>query len=149
MDERPTPDLTRRKNVEVSSITLADGGVWGLALPSLRLSPRVVEGVDSLGRPHSTIRVATKFEYPLEIRRFIDDLQFACEREAAEPQYETLIRLAAALIVRAHDITLAEALRLLELDVDHLPRLVEAVLSVVNGGCLEDLTSTRESKVDG
>jgi hypothetical protein len=149
MDERPTPDRTRREGVEVLSITLDDGNAWGLAKPSLRLSPRIIEGVDSLGRPHATIRVATKFGYPLEIRRLIDDLRSACEQETAERQYETLIRLAAALILRAHEINLSDALCLLELGVDDLPRLVQAVLSVVTGDSLQVVASTRVSNVDG
>jgi hypothetical protein len=148
MDERPTPDRTRRQGVESLPIALADGNAWGLAMPSIRLSPRLIEGVDSLGRPHATIRVATSFGYPLEIRRLIDDLQFACEYEAAERQYETLIRLAAALILRAHEITLADALCLLELDVDDLPSLVQAVLSVVTGECRQVVASTSASNGD-
>jgi hypothetical protein len=148
MDERPNPDRTRREGVRVLSVALADGNHWGLAMPSIRLSPRVIEGVDSLGRPRATIRVATKFGYPLEIRRLIDDLRFACDQEEAERQYETLIRLAAALILRAHEINLADALCLLELGVDELPSLVEAVLSVVTGECLQAKASMRASSVD-
>jgi hypothetical protein len=149
MVERPLPDRTRREGVEAFSIILADGNSWGLALPSLRLSPRVVEGVDSLGRPTATIRVATKLGYPLEISRLIDDLRAACEQEGAECQYESLIRLAAALVRRAHKIELADAAALLEMGVDQLRGLVEAVLSVVTGESLEIAVSPRKGDVDG
>ena len=107
-------------------------------MPSPRLRLVVVGGVDTLGRPDETIQVASEFGYPLEIRRLVDDLRSACEQPAAERQYEALIRLAAALLLRAHDIDLMEAASLLEMGVDELPRLVEAVLSVVTGECPED-----------
>ena len=149
MDERPTPERTRREGIATFSITLADGNEWGLTLPSPRLRLMVVGGVDALGRPTETIRVATEFGYPLEIRRLVDDLRFACEQPGAERQYEALVRLAVALIRRAHDINPSEAASLLELGVDDLPRLVEAVLSVVTGECFENPVSPRRSDVDG
>jgi hypothetical protein len=147
MDERPNPNpnQTRREGVAGFSITLADGNSWRLAMPSTRLRPKVIKGVDSLGRPTETIQVETEFGYPLEIRRLIDDLRAACEIETAERQYESLIRLAAALICRAHEIELGEAVSLLELELDDLPRLVEAVLSVVTGECLDNAGSSRKS----
>ena len=138
MDVLISPDRTKREGVEAVSITLADGHRWGLALPSLRLRPQVSEGVDSLGRPASKIRLVTVLGYPLEIRRLIDDLQSACDQEEPERQYENLIRLTVALLRRAHDIDLATAASLLEMGVDDLPRIVEAVLSAVTGECLVD-----------
>src|SRR4051794_24212264 len=149
MDERPNPNRTRREGVDGFSIILADGNIWRLALPSPRLRPKVIKGVDSLGRPTQSIEVETEVGYPLEIRRLIGDLRSACELETAERQYETLIRLAAALICRAHEIDLGEAASLLELELDDLPRLVEAVLSVVTGDRLENKASIRKSDRDG
>jgi hypothetical protein len=148
MDTRPTPARTRREGIAAFPITLADGNDWGLSLPSPRLRLTVVGGVDPLGRPTETIRVATEFGYPLEISRLVDDLRSACEQPAAERQYETLIRLAAALLRRAHDIDLTEAASLLELEIDDLPRLVETVLSVVTGECLDNPVSPRKSDID-
>ena len=148
MDDRPTPDLTRREGVRAFPITLADGNDWGLALPSTRLRPRFEVGVDALGRSTEIIRVEAEFGYPLEIRRLVDGLRSACEGDEEEPRYETLLRLAATLICRAHDIDLARAASLLALDVDDLPRLVEAVLSVVTGECHENPASTRKASVD-
>ena len=58
MDIPPSPDPTRRAGVRAFPIRLADGQAWGLALPSVRLRPEVEPGVDSLGRPTETIRVA-------------------------------------------------------------------------------------------
>jgi hypothetical protein len=145
MDDQPTPDLTRREGVRAFPITLADGNDWGLALPSTRLRPRFEVGVDALGRSAEIIRVEAVFGYPLEIRRLVDALRSACEGDDEEPRYETLFRLAAALIRRAHDIDLPTAASLLELDVDNLPRLVEAVLSVVTGECQENPESSRKA----
>jgi len=134
MVDTPSPEKTRRPGVEALFIGLADGNDWGLALPSIRLSPRVVEEVDSLGRPTSRIEVRTRIGYPLEITQLIDQLRLACQQNSTEWQYEALIQLAAALIIRAHEITLSDAVSLLEVGSDDLPRLVEAVLSVVTGG---------------
>ena len=149
MDASISPGRTRREGVGAFSITLADGHRWGLALPSPRIRPVVVEGVDPLGRPSSSIRLVSEYGYPLAIRRLIDDLRSACDQEAAERQYESLIRLAAALIRRAHDIDLTEAASLLELGVDELSGVVEAVLSVVSGQCPVDSPSPRKGGVDG
>jgi hypothetical protein len=148
MDDQPTPNLTRREGVRAFPITLADGNDWGLALPSTRLRPRVEVVVDALGRSGEIIRVEAEFGYPLEIRRLVDALQSACEGDREEPRYETLFRLAATLICRAHDIDLPTAASLLELDVDDLPRLVEAVFSVVTEECHENPASTRKANVD-
>jgi hypothetical protein len=148
MDDQPTPDVTRREGVRAFPVTLSDGNDWGLALPSTRLRPRVELGVDVLGRPTEIIRVEAEFGYPIEIRRLVDDLRSACEGDEEEPRYDTLFRLAATLIRRAHDIDLATAASLLELDVDDLPRLVEVVLSVVTGECLENPASPRKANVD-
>jgi hypothetical protein len=148
MDDQPTPDLTRRGGVRAFPITLADGNDWGLALPSTRLRPRVEVGVDPLGRPAEILRVEAEFGYPIEIRRLVDALRSACEGDEEEPRYETLFRLAATLIRRAHDIDLPTAASLLELDVEDLPRLVEVVVSVVTGASLESPASTRKANVD-
>lgn len=149
MDERLTPERTRREGVGAFLVHLADGNAWGLALPSLRLSPRVIEGVDRLGRGITRIEVGTKFGYPLEISQLIDDLRLACQESPAQPQYEALIRLVAALILRVHNISLVDALGLLELDADEIPRLVEVVLSVVTGESLEVVVSSRKAASDG
>jgi hypothetical protein len=136
MDSPVSPDHSRREGVEALLIPLADGNRWGLALPAIRLRPEVMEGVDDLGRPSRMIRLASEFGYPVEIRRLIDELRSACNQDRQDRQFEALIRLAAALIRRAHDIDEEMAVSLLELDVDDLPGFVEAVLSVVSGECL-------------
>ncbi len=136
-DARPTPDRTRREGVHAAPITLADGQAWGLALPSLRLRPEVVVGVDALGRPDETIRVVAEVGYPAELRRLVAGLRSASEGGDPGPQYEALFRLAVALLRRAHEIDAADAASLLETGVDDLPGLVEAVLSVVTGECPE------------
>ncbi len=148
MDERPTPDSTRRGGVRALPIALADGQLWGLALPSPRLRPRVERGVDALGRPTEEVRVAAEFGHPIEIRLLVADLRAACDGDREDRRYQALVRLAAALIRRAHDVDLATAASLLELDVDDLPGLVEAVLSAATGEGLEGPDSPRTENVD-
>jgi hypothetical protein len=149
MDTPISPDCTRHEGVEALSILLADGNRWGLALPSPRLRPEVIEGVDRLGRPSTKVRLVSEFGYPLEIRRLIDDLRSACDQGDSERQFEALIRLAAALICRAHNIDLKLAASLLEMGVDDLPGFVETVLLVVSGECPVNSGATRMGKVDG
>lgn len=149
METPISPEGSRREGVEVFSITLADGNLWGLALPSPRLRPDVVEGLDALGRTTRTVRLLTEFGYPLEIRRLIDDVRSACDRGEVKGQYEALILLAAALITRAHDIDPSTAAALLEMDIADLPGFVEAVLSVVSGSLPAISQPVRKGEVDG
>ena len=118
-------------------------------MPSPRLRPEVIEGVDALKRPSRTIRLVSEIGYPLEIRRLIDNLRSACDEEKQEWQFEALIRLAVALVCRAHDIDLRVAVSLLEMGVDDLPGFVEALLSVVSGDCLVHPRASRKDEVDG
>jgi hypothetical protein len=148
MDERSLSDRTRRAGVESASIALADGNVWGLALPSARIKPVVAQSVDGLGRPIETIHVETEYGYPIEIRRLIDDLRAACEQGSAEWQHEALFRLAAALIRRVHDLELEELAGLLEIGLEDLPDFVATVLSVVTGSYLENADSSRKKEAD-
>jgi hypothetical protein len=148
MDERSWADQTRLEGVESVSIRLADGNLWGLALPRPRIRPKVVRGVDALGRPIETIQIVTEFGYPLEIRRLIDDLRISVEQGTAESQYEALFRLAVSLIRRTHDLELLEVAGLLEMDLEDLPNFVETILSVVTGGCLATTDSPRKKQAD-
>lgn len=149
MDISTSPDRSRREGVEAFPLLLADGNYWGFALPSPRLRPEVLEGVDGLGRPSRTIRLVSEIGYPLEIRRLIDDLRSACVRDEPERQFEALIHLAATLVRRAHDIDLGRAVSLLEMGVDDLPGFVEAVLAVVSGECPTDPAEKSRGDTDG
>ena len=148
MEILTSPDRTRREGVEAFPVRLADGRAWGLALPSPRLRPEVVRGVDELGRPAPSIRLVSEFGYPLEIRRFIEGLRSSCEFGDQERQFEALICVAAALVRRAHEIDLTEAIALLELGVEDLPGFVEVVLAVVSGDLVHPDGSRKEG-VDG
>jgi hypothetical protein len=149
MNEQLLPDRTRRQGIQSHPIRLADGNLWGLALPQDRLRAKVVSGVDALGRLTETIHLVTEFGYPLEIRRLIEDLRDACEQGTPDGQHEKLFRLAASLIRRAHDLELAEIAGLLEIDCVDLPVFVETILSVVTGDCLASNDSSRKREADG
>ncbi len=144
MDNRPTPEATRREWVRASPIVLADGQAWHFAGPSPRLRPEVVAGLDALGRPVEQVRVVAAIGYPLEIRRLVDGLREACEVGPADFQYDALIRLAVALLRRAHDLDLADAAELLEMSLADLPALVDAILSVATGEPSEDRDPSSE-----
>jgi hypothetical protein len=145
----PSPERTRREGVEVAPVRLADGQAWGLALPSLRWKPEVVERIDPLGRPTRSIRLVPGSDYPLEIRRLVAELRSACKRGRPRRRYEAFIALASALVRRAHDIDRSEAIALLELEDQELPGLVEAVLAVVSEASPPDPPASRKGEVDG
>jgi hypothetical protein len=148
MDEQRLPDKTRREGVESVPIQLADGNFWGLALPRTRVKPRVVTGVDMLGRPIESIQIATEFCYPLQIRRLIEELRFSAESGTAEGQHQALFRLAASLVRSAHDLELEEVVELLEMDLKDLPTFIRTVLSVVTGEYFETTDSPGEKETD-
>ena len=149
MDIAHLADRSRRDGIDALSIPLADGNHWGLALPSTRLRPETIEGFDGLGRPSKTVRLSLGFGYPPEIRKLIQDLRSACEQAEPVRRYDALIRLAAALVRRAHEIDQESAMSLLEMGVDELPGLVEAVLSVVSGRRPLDSGPMRKVDHDG
>lgn len=132
MPDRPTPDHTRREGVPARPVRLADGLDWGFARPTVRLTPEVVTETDRLGRPVERVTVRVGFGYPPAVRGWIDGLQSACEGGNVPRQYEAFFGLAAALLRRAHEVSLADACDLLAVDACDLPRLVREVMSVVS-----------------
>lgn len=146
MDDQPTPEATRRDGIHALPVLMADGRGWGLAMPSTRLRPEVVEGVDELGRPTRSIQVVAEFGYPPEIRRLVDVLR--SELDDVQ-RYDAFFALALALLRRAHDLDLRDAASLLEVDVDDMARFVEVVLLIVSGECLEDPGPPRKDQADG
>ena len=132
-----SPDSTRRASVPARTICLADGQLWGLASPTPRYRPEIVTGVDELGRPTETIRLMRWTGYPLPIEQLVGGLRSACrtgaDSEGEGRRFDALMALAVALLRRAHDLTLLEAVELLELDGPGLCRLVDAVLATVAG----------------
>jgi hypothetical protein len=126
------PDSTRREGIPAHPIRLADENDWGFARPTVRLTPRVVTDPDRLGRPVERVGVSVGFGYPLEIQRMISGVRSACERGSVPEQYEAFFSLAACLLRRAHEISLATVCELLSVSEHELPRLVREVMAVVS-----------------
>ena len=151
-DAGPSPATTRIIAIPARMIPLADGRAWGLALPTPRYRPEVITGVDPLGRPTETIRLVARFGYPPAIERSIADLRAACS--GASPasdlgRFEALMALAVALLRRAHDLTLIEAVGLLDLDGDGLSILVDAVLATVTGSSADSPPASNRPFIGG
>jgi hypothetical protein len=89
---------------------------------------------DDLGRPIERVSVDLGFGYPAEIQSLLDRVGAVCEGGTVPEQYAAFFSLAASLLRRAHDVSLATACELLEVPEDELPRLVAAVMAVVSGG---------------
>ena len=134
MNDRPTPEHTRRPGVPADPINLADGQSWGFARPTTRLMPVVVVGEDAFGRAEERLTVEMTYGYPLEIQRLLDTLNSALEDGTEELQYEAFFALAAALLLRTHHIDLSSAAALLAVDIADLRRLADEVLVVALGG---------------
>ena len=134
LDSSPEPGSTRIAAIPARMIPLADEREWGLALPGPRYRPEVVAGVDPLGRPVATVRLVARIGYPPAIERLVADLRTACSDPASDVgRYDALMALVVALVRRAHDLTLAEAVGLLDLDEAGLALLVDAILATVAG----------------
>lgn len=135
MIDRPSPESTRREGAPFSPVVLADGLVWGLALPTVRYWPKVVEVVDELGEEEERLVVVVGFGHPVEITAAAERLE-ASRRQggAAEKTGEAFFSLAVALLRRAHEIDEKTAHWLLEVPDDALPALARAVMAVVREG---------------
>ena len=141
MFNRPTPESSRRDGVPARTLRLSDGEEWGFLRPSVRLQPRVTLDHDALGRPRERITVAVGFGYAPEIEALIRAVRDACDRGSVERQYEAFFTLAAALLRRVHDVSVADACALLSVAESGLPGLVRDVMAIVSettpGPCLE------------
>ena len=131
MNDSPTPDTTRRDGVRSRPVRLADGGDWGLMLPSVRLTPMILADLDTLGRPVTRVAVKVGFGYPTEIQSLIDALRDSCPRGTVEQQYEAFFALSVALLCQAHEISSALACTLLSVSEGELTRLVRDVVAVI------------------
>ena len=78
------------------------------------------------------------FGYPLFIRRLIDRVAISCDRDSTAEQYESLLALAAALLIRAHDIDPSTACRLLTVSEEEFTSLVHNVLQIIKYRSLRD-----------
>ena len=132
MEVWPSPSSTRHDGVPARSIRLSDGLEWGFSLPTRRLSPKVEVHLDDLGREVEKIAVQFRFGYPCSIEILIDDLRSSCEGGTVAEQYKAFFSLAAALLRRAHDVSLTTACSLLEVPEHDIPRLVSAVLATIS-----------------
>ena len=134
MDGLHSPSSTRLGEVPARTIVLSDGQEWAFALPTLRISPKVETRLDELGRPVEGVVVTYGFGYPRAIERLLAAVKAAVATGTAGEQCEAFFALAAALLRRAHDVSLSTACELLTVPEDDLTRLVEAVMAVVNDG---------------
>jgi hypothetical protein len=130
MSERLTPELTRREGIFMQPVRLADGREWGIALPSVTLRPRVVLSTDEFGRQSELVSVDVGFGYASEIESLCRSVRAASGSGSVEEQYGAFFSLAAALLRRAHDVSLDAALQLLTVSGDELPGLVRTISAI-------------------
>ena len=133
MTDFPTPEDTRRPDVPACEVTLADGRCWGLARPSTRLRPIVVNGRDAAGRPVESIALQSVVAYPPEVVRLVDALRRGLAMGSVAEQYEALFDLAAALLRLGHDIDAATSATLLALDLGEFARFAREVIAIAFG----------------
>jgi hypothetical protein len=131
MTDPTNPETSRRGDVPSRPIRLSDGRSWGFARPSVRLTPKLVNELDQLGRPVERMALAVGFGYPPGIERLIEKVRSASKSEPVPQQYEAFFTLAASLLLRSHDISMASGCELLSLSGDELARLVREVWAVV------------------
>lgn len=132
MIERLTPDATLREGLDASLIRLSDGADWSFMRPAVRLRPEVAYDLCPGGRKIRRIRVGIYFGYPAEIEVLITKLRRACDEESIPHQYEAFFTLAVALLRRAHDISVDDACRLLDVAESETNRLIGDVIKVIS-----------------
>jgi hypothetical protein len=120
--------------VAAISVRLADGGVWGLGLPTIRYQPRFESLLDEFGRCAENVKTTSVREHSHEVSDAVERLSVACESGVEVEMYDAFLNLAAALIRRVHEIDQSAALDLLDVPDQALPALVEAVVSATRTG---------------
>ena len=142
MAERPTPQSTRREGIPSQSIRLADCELWGFARPTIRLSPKVVNSLDVMGRPRERICVELGFGYPCKIDRLIQNVRASHEHGSTKEQYDAFFELAVGLLRRCHDLSQEFACEVLTVSEEEVPILVEVVMSLI---CESERTTPGET----
>jgi hypothetical protein len=114
------PEETRDEDVPAVEVELADGNLWGLALPGPRLHPITHREADRFDRPRVRIELVTRVGYPPEVWRLWDSVVAASQRAPSHSE-DAFLRFAVALLRMAHEIEPEEAEALLD------PRCVDLV----------------------
>jgi hypothetical protein len=124
-------DRTRRKGIQTFEVQLADGKLWGFALPGLRLYPIARHESDASGRTKTRIALAARPGYPIEVLRLRGELAAACKVDDADRVVNAFRCLAIALLQSAHDLELTEAKALLDPSRVDLQEIARALIPVV------------------
>ncbi len=132
----PTPEETRDEDVPAIEIELADGNLWGFALPGPRIHPATHREVDAFDRPRVRIEIITRIGYPPEIGRLWDSV-VASSQEDASRSRDAFRRFAAALLRMAHEIEPEEAEALLDPGRVDLVRIAKLVIPAAFGNACE------------
>ena len=109
----PAPEETRDEDVPTVEVELADGNLWGLALPGPRLYPLTHREADPFCRTGVRIVLVTRVGYPPEVSRLWDSVVAASQEDASRSR-NAFLRFAVALLRMAHEIEREEAEALLD-----------------------------------
>jgi hypothetical protein len=116
----PAPEETRDEDVPALEVELADGNLWGLAVPGPRLHPVTHREADAFDRPRIWIELVTRVGYPPEVWRLWDSVVETSQDDPVNSP-DAFLKFAAALLRMAHEIEPGEAEALLD------PRRVDLV----------------------
>ena len=143
-DELSHATETRRPGVDCVEVRLGDGQYWGLATPHPRVKPVLASDPDELGRMVPVVKVKGEVDYPLEIRQRVEEFERACRSGSAEQQHSAFFAMVSSLLRRVHDISEQQAMSLLEVELTHLPALVDCVIDIIRGVSLRITTQGGE-----
>ena len=132
----PKPEETRDQDVPAVEVELADGNLWGFALPGPRMHPATHREVDVFDRPQVRIELITRIGYPPEIRRLWDSVVASSPDDASHSR-DTFLSFAAALLRMAHEIEPEEAEALLDPHRVDLTRIAKLVIPAALGDACE------------
>jgi hypothetical protein len=129
-----TPEVTRNDK-QGMPFMLADRQVWNLAVPTIRLRPKVVMEPDERPGfpPTETIEIESRWDYPPRVREKVQELIEAVQSDKEEIAFATILNAAVPLVKLCHEITTEEALSLFEMTPEEMEDLAIGMLRMFRG----------------
>lgn len=120
-----TPEATRFTEVDGIPFRLGDGREWFLATPTARLRPRIVDG--------QAVGIESRFGYPMGVQEKVDSLSEMIYGESRVIPFEGIFDAALALLRRCHNLTVEQALGLLEMSPEEAESLILGMVRMFRG----------------
>ncbi len=132
----PAPEETRDDDVPAVEIEMADGKLWGLALPQPWVRPVTHRETDPFGRSRVRIELVTRVGYPPDVMRLWDSVVAASRRNVSHSG-DAFVRFTVAVLRLAHEVELEEAEALVNPSRVDLVRVAKLLIPAAFGDARE------------